>query len=86
MLVDLLFSNYVIDIRNYSPQVKLFVTKLTSTKTQIPYDYYSLPFCKPKHEKKESENLGEELSGDKIENSVYKVHCQHIPLLNLYLI
>jgi transmembrane 9 superfamily protein 2/4 len=28
--------------------VKLFVTKLTSTKTQMPYDYYSLPFCKPK--------------------------------------
>jgi transmembrane 9 superfamily member 2/4 len=59
-------------------QVKLFVTKLTSTKTQIPYDYYSLPFCKPKHEKEESENLGEMLSGDKIENSVYKVTILNI--------
>ena len=28
--------------------VKLFVTKVTSTKTQIPYDYYKLPYCKPK--------------------------------------
>jgi transmembrane 9 superfamily member 2/4 len=46
---------------------------LTSTKTQIPYDYYSLGFCKPKHEKEQSENLGEVLSGDHIENSVYKV-------------
>jgi hypothetical protein len=53
--------------------VKLFVTKLTSTKTQIPYDYYSLNFCKPKHAKEQSENLGEVLSGDRIENSVYKV-------------
>jgi transmembrane 9 superfamily member 2/4 len=56
-----------------SEDVKLFVTKLTSTKTQIPYDYYSLNFCKPKHAKEQSENLGEVLSGDRIENSVYKV-------------
>jgi transmembrane 9 superfamily member 2/4 len=56
-----------------SEAVKLFVTKLTSTKTQIPYDYYSLNFCKPKHAKEQSENLGEVLSGDRIENSVYKV-------------
>jgi transmembrane 9 superfamily member 2/4 len=49
------------------------VNKLTSTKTQIPYDYYSLPFCKPKKAGLQSENLGEMLSGDRIENSVYKV-------------
>lgn len=28
-------------------QVRLYVNKLTSTKTQIPFDYYSLPFCHP---------------------------------------
>ena len=61
--------------------VKLFVTKLTSTKTQIPYDYYSLNFCKPKHAKEQSENLGEVLSGDRIENSVYKV--RHLTSLSL---
>lgn len=60
--------------------VKLFVTKLTSTKTQIPYDYYSLNFCKPKHAKEQSENLGEVLSGDRIENSVYKVYTLSIDL------
>ena len=53
--------------------MKLFVTKLTSTKTQIPYDYYALPYCKPKRANLQSENLGEVLSGDRIENSVYKV-------------
>jgi transmembrane 9 superfamily protein 2/4 len=54
-------------------QVKLFVNKLTSTKTQVPYDYYSLPYCKPKKFGLQTENLGEVLSGDRIENSVYKV-------------
>jgi transmembrane 9 superfamily protein 2/4 len=56
-------------------QVTLFVSKLTSTKTQVPYDYYTLPFCRP-HIHQESENLGEVLSGDRIENSVYKVRAE----------
>jgi transmembrane 9 superfamily protein 2/4 len=54
-------------------QTKLYVSKLTSTKTQMPYDYYSLPYCTPKKFGLKSENLGEVLSGDRIENSVYKV-------------
>ena len=56
-------------------KVKLFVNKLTSTHTQIPYDYYSLPYCHP-HVHEESENLGERLSGDKIENSLYKLEMK----------
>lgn len=39
----------------------------------MPYDYYSLPYCTPKKFGLKSENLGEVLSGDRIENSVYKV-------------
>jgi hypothetical protein len=54
-------------------EVKLFVSKLTSVKTQIPFDYYSLPYCKPSLASRESENIGEVISGDRIENSVYKV-------------
>ena len=27
--------------------VRVKVNSMTSTKTAIPYDYYSLPFCKP---------------------------------------
>ena len=49
------------------------MNKLTSTKTQIPYDYYALPFCKPNKPGLQAENIGEALSGDRIENSVYKV-------------
>jgi hypothetical protein len=35
------------------------VNKLSSTKTQLPYDYYSLPFCKPATIVNSAENLGE---------------------------
>ncbi|KAJ8612565.1 hypothetical protein CTAYLR_007198 [Chrysophaeum taylorii] len=53
-------------------KVELKVNKLTSIHTQIPYDYYSHKFCKPKGGVKQSaENLGEFLSGDRIENSPY---------------
>ncbi|KAL5682274.1 hypothetical protein ACJX0J_008659, partial [Zea mays] len=47
------------------------VNKLTSTKTQLPYSYYSLPFCKPNTIVDSAENLGEVLRGDRIENSPY---------------
>lgn len=56
--------------------VKLFVTKLTSTKTQMPFDYYSLPYCKPSKLTLESENFGEIMSGDRIENSVYSLEAK----------
>ncbi|XP_038710979.1 transmembrane 9 superfamily member 8-like [Tripterygium wilfordii] len=47
------------------------VNKLTSTKTQLPYSYYSLPYCRPKRIIDSAENLGEVLRGDRIENSPY---------------
>jgi len=53
--------------------IPLFVSKLTSTKTQMPYDYYSLPFCPPTRKQMEKENLGQLVSGERIENSVYKL-------------
>jgi transmembrane 9 superfamily protein 2/4 len=49
---------------------------MTSTKTAIPYDYYSLPFCKPfnKNPKAQVENFGEILWGDSIKPSLYAAH------------
>ncbi|KVH92927.1 Major facilitator superfamily domain, general substrate transporter [Cynara cardunculus var. scolymus] len=47
--------------------------RLSSTKTQLPYEYYYLNYCKPTHVKNSAENLGEVLRGDRIENSVYTV-------------
>lgn len=49
------------------------VNSLTSIETEMPFSYYSLPFCKPKEGVKDSaENLGELLMGDMIENSPYR--------------
>lgn len=48
------------------------VNKLSSTKTQLPYDYYFLKYCKPSKIVNNAENLGEVLRGDRIENSVYE--------------
>ncbi|KAK7792077.1 hypothetical protein R5R35_003551 [Gryllus longicercus] len=48
---------------------------MTSTHTQLPYEYYSLEFCVPKNGTfiYKSENLGEVLRGDRIVNTPYEV-------------
>ncbi|KAF3331359.1 Transmembrane 9 superfamily member 12 [Carex littledalei] len=49
------------------------VNSLTSIETELPFSYYSLPYCQPKGGiKKSAENLGELLMGDQIDNSPYK--------------
>merc|ERR1711998_565952 len=54
--------------------VDVKVNKLTAQRSPLPYDYYSLPFCKPKagitHV---AENIGEVLAGSVIQNSAYDV-------------
>ncbi|CAA7402922.1 unnamed protein product [Spirodela intermedia] len=52
------------------------VNKLSSTKTQLPYDYYFLDYCKPSKIMNSAENLGEVLRGDRIENSIYTFKMQ----------
>lgn len=56
--------------------VKMYVNSLTSTKTQMPSNYYSLPYCKPKRSRMQAENLGEVLGGDRIIESVYKLEMK----------
>jgi len=53
--------------------VDLKVNKLTSVKTQLPYRYYTLPYCQPANITESAENLGESLTGDQIENSPYEI-------------
>ncbi|CAN1247588.1 Transmembrane 9 superfamily member 11 [Linum perenne] len=49
------------------------VNSLTSIETELPFSYYSLPFCKPGEGVKDSaENFDELLMGNRIENSPYK--------------
>jgi len=47
--------------------------KMTSSKTQLPYEYYSLPMCKPETVIYQTENLGEVLRGDRIVNTMYDI-------------
>lgn len=59
-------------------KLTLKVNKLSSTKTQLPYDYYSIPYCRPEAIVSSAENLGEVLRGDRIENSLYEVNQRSV--------
>jgi transmembrane 9 superfamily protein 2/4 len=54
----------------------LKVNKLSSVKNQLPYEYYSLPYCRPEKVVQSAENLGEVLRGDRIENSLYQIQMR----------
>ena len=54
-------------------ELQVKVNKLTSVKTQLPYEYYTLGYCAPEKIENTAENLGEVLRGDRIENSPYVV-------------
>ncbi|XP_059162862.1 transmembrane 9 superfamily member 4-like isoform X1 [Physella acuta] len=55
-------------------EVEVKAVKLTSVKTQLPYEYYALPFCQPQSGVVyKAENLGEVLRGDRIVNTPYLV-------------
>lgn len=56
-------------------QIDVKAVKMTSSRTQLPYQYYSLQFCLPKNGTLvyKSENLGEVLRGDRIVNTPYEV-------------
>lgn len=55
-------------------QVDLQVVQLTSTKTQIPFDYYKAPYCNIGEHVKEAENLGE-VSALRASRSIWIVVC-----------
>ncbi|KAL8130028.1 hypothetical protein V2J09_019183 [Rumex salicifolius] len=59
------------------------VNKLTSIKTQLPYKYYSLPYCRPDTVVDSAENLGEVLRGDRIENSPYVFNMREAQMCNI---
>ncbi|KAJ1908765.1 hypothetical protein IWQ60_011539 [Tieghemiomyces parasiticus] len=60
---------------NDGQRVPLFVNKVTSDKTPLPYAYYDLPFvCRPTVPDHVWLNLGEILRGDRIARSDYELH------------
>lgn len=55
-------------------RVPLYVNKIFSKKSPLPYAYADLPFvCPSNHAKNEWLNLGEVLRGDRISTSDYEV-------------
>ena len=65
------------DYADHDP-VEIKAVKMTSSKTQLPYEYYTLPLCKPDKVEYQSENLGEVLRGDRIVNTGYSVKMNEI--------
>lgn len=55
--------------------VPLKVNKVTSERAPIPFRYHDLPVCVPEASQIEfsNENLGEVITGNRIESSLYKV-------------
>mmetsp|Transcript_17469 Transcript_17469/g.31701 ORF Transcript_17469/g.31701 Transcript_17469/m.31701 type:complete len:695 (+) Transcript_17469:75-2159(+) len=71
--------------------VNLKINKMTSTTTLLPLDYYHLPFCFPDGNVVEldTQNLGQFLSGDRIQSSPYRLnmkvdmYCEQLGIGNL---
>lgn len=53
------------------------VNKVESVKTQLTYRFYDLPFCAPEEVEDLTESLGQVLSGDRMENSLYEFFAKY---------
>ncbi|XP_077388390.1 transmembrane 9 superfamily member 2-like isoform X2 [Festucalex cinctus] len=53
-------------------EIQLFVNRLDSVESVLPYEYDVFDFCKDAKEMRPSENLGQVLFGERIESSPYK--------------
>ncbi|KAJ8407200.1 hypothetical protein AAFF_G00288760 [Aldrovandia affinis] len=53
-------------------QIQLFVNRLDSVESVLPYEYDVFDFCQDVQERRPSENLGQVLFGERIETSPYK--------------
>lgn len=77
-------SHQRFSISEQDDELQVKVNKLSSTKTQLPYDFYFLDYCKPSKIMNNAENLGEVLRGDRIENSIYVVSTGSYDILMLH--
>ncbi|XP_024139108.1 transmembrane 9 superfamily member 2 isoform X2 [Oryzias melastigma] len=60
------------DIPDCQTEIQLFVNRLDSVESVLPYEYDVFDFCKDQKEIRPSENLGQVLFGERIESSPYK--------------
>uniref|UniRef100_A0A8C2AVV3 Transmembrane 9 superfamily member n=1 Tax=Cyprinus carpio TaxID=7962 RepID=A0A8C2AVV3_CYPCA len=80
----------MLGIDSFSPNsvfistIELFVNRLDSVESVLPYEYTAFDFCYDESEKRPSENLGQVLFGERIEPSPYKfsfkknMECQSV--------
>uniref|UniRef100_A0A8C1M127 Transmembrane 9 superfamily member n=1 Tax=Cyprinus carpio TaxID=7962 RepID=A0A8C1M127_CYPCA len=60
------------DAEECQTDIQLFVNRLDSVESVLPYEYDAFDFCKDTNERRPSENLGQVLFGERIETSPYK--------------
>uniref|UniRef100_A0AAY4E846 Transmembrane 9 superfamily member n=1 Tax=Denticeps clupeoides TaxID=299321 RepID=A0AAY4E846_9TELE len=60
------------DVPDCKSTIELFVNRLDSVESVLPYEYTAFDFCSVASEKRPSENLGQVLFGERIEPSPYK--------------
>uniref|UniRef100_A0A4W3HDD6 Transmembrane 9 superfamily member n=1 Tax=Callorhinchus milii TaxID=7868 RepID=A0A4W3HDD6_CALMI len=58
----------------FQSAIELFVNRLDSVESVLPYEYAAFDFCQLEKENRPSENLGQVLFGERIEPSPYKFH------------
>ncbi|XP_016363641.1 transmembrane 9 superfamily member 2 [Sinocyclocheilus anshuiensis] len=74
------------DVPDCKSTIELFVNRLDSVESVLPYEYTAFDFCADQSEKRPSENLGQVLFGERIEPSPYKfsfkknLECQSVCL------
>uniref|UniRef100_A0A8C1QZ99 Transmembrane 9 superfamily member n=1 Tax=Cyprinus carpio TaxID=7962 RepID=A0A8C1QZ99_CYPCA len=72
------------DVPDCKSTIELFVNRLDSVESVLPYEYTAFDFCYDESEKRPSENLGQVLFGERIEPSPYKfsfkknMECQSV--------
>ncbi|RWS01640.1 hypothetical protein B4U79_02365 [Dinothrombium tinctorium] len=62
---------------NCNSDVNLYVNKLDSEETAIPYEYHHFDFCEAKKEVSQVENLGQVVFGERIRLSPYNISFLH---------
>ncbi|KAG9349565.1 hypothetical protein JZ751_028013 [Albula glossodonta] len=84
-LIEIL-TRFVFDLLFFlsKSEIELFVNRLDSVESVLPYEYTAFDFCSIESEKRPSENLGQVLFGERIEPSPYKFEfkkkeeCKHV--------
>lgn len=67
------YSEFYRNAYSQGEQLYVLANSITSISTQLPFSYYSLPYCRPHGGiRKRAENLGELLMGNQIVNSPYR--------------